>query len=191
MILLEKQQTVNVPNFEDVRGEMTPIPGFSHEKYLAHCPSGHVYSFLTSKWIGLGRGTGDDNRYLLTKLVDDEGKSHSMYMSEIIMSSHMGVEKSWWRQQGLEVDHIDNLKSKDNSISNLRLVTSAENKKNARDRFWNKVRLSMDVANQIREEFKNITKGKVEWYKAKGKELGVSGRSIQNICLGNTYKEVN
>jgi hypothetical protein len=183
----ENQQVL--PNVEEVKIEMTPIPGFDRDKYMAHCPSGNVYSFIKGKWLGGKKGTGDDSKYLMTKLTDMEGKVHNMYLSEIIMSSHMGVEKSYWRSMGLEVDHIDNNKTKDNSISNLRLVTSAENKANSKDRNWNKIRLSLDVAKQLREEFKQWTGSKIDWYRMKGVELGVTSRSIQNIILGYTYKE--
>lgn len=39
----------------------------------------------------------------------------------------------------------------------------------------------MDTANKIRNDFKQMTLNKVEWYKQKGKELVVTARSIQNI----------
>lgn len=174
--------------FEMLKGEMTPVPGFPD--YLAHCLKGKVWSNKTNRWLLQdAKGTGDDNRYLKTALSDSEGNLHHMYLSEIIMSSSMGVPKSYWRAMGLEVDHIDNTDTKNNSIENLRLVSSADNKKNSRYRFWNKVRLSMDVAKQLRQDFKELTGSKVEWYRMKGKELGVSARSIQNIILGYTYKE--
>lgn len=171
------------PSFESIKGELTPIPGFSVERYMAHCPSGHVYSFVSNRWLNPS-GTGDGNRYLMTKL---DGRA--MYVSEIIMSSYTGIPKESWRAMGLEVDHVNSKNTKDNSISNLRLTSSAGNKKNTSDRFWNKVRLSMDIANSLRIEFEQVVKNKVEWYQKKGNELGVSGRSIQNICLNFTYKE--
>ncbi|MED4229487.1 hypothetical protein [Neobacillus cucumis] len=183
----------NKLNFEELKGngEMTPIPGFSPEMYLCHCPSGNVYSLISNKWMLQGsKGSGDDNKYLRTALRDMEGNYHLMYLHEIIMSSHMGIKKSEWRAMGLEVDHIDNKATKNNSISNLRLATSAAQKKNSSYRFWNKVRLSNEVANQLRVEFKKWTGSKVEWYKMKGNELGVTARSIQNIILGNTYKVI-
>jgi hypothetical protein len=64
---------------------------------------------------------------------------------------------------GLEVDHIDNTDTKNNSISNLRLVSSSANKKNSRDRYWNKVRLSVEVDKQLSEDFKQWRGNKVEW----------------------------
>lgn len=37
-----KEAVKVLPSFEDVKGGLTPIPGFSPERYKAHCPSGHV-----------------------------------------------------------------------------------------------------------------------------------------------------
>jgi hypothetical protein len=176
---------MSLPRFEEVRHEMTPIPG-GFDDYLVHCERGLLSK--KGKWLLVdAKGTGDDNKYLATTLIDNEGNKHNYYLSEVVMSSYMGITKAEWRAMGLEVDHIDNSNTKFNGISNLRLASSVANKKNSRDRFWNKVRLSMDVAQQLREEFKQWTGSRVEWYRAKGLELGVSGRSIQNIILLNTY----
>lgn len=179
--------------FEEVRNEMTPIPGFKSTEYLAHCPSGQVYSLLSGKWLlqDNPKGTGGSgNCYLMTSLKNENGVSDRMYLHEMIMSSYMGISKEDWRAMGLEIDHIDNEKTKDCSISNLRLVSSSGNKKNSRDRNWNKTRLSMEIANEIREEFKTYEGSKVEWYVETGKRYLVSARSIQNIILGQTYADV-
>lgn len=178
-------------NYEELKakGEMTPIPGFTPEMYLCHCPSGNVYSIVSAKWLlqGNPRGTGDNGQYLMTSLRDKEGNYHPMYLHEIVMSSYMGMMKADWRAMGLEVDHISK-NTKDCSIGNLRLATSAANKKNSSDRHWNKIRLTKDTAVQLREDFNKWTGSKVEWYQIKGRELGVTARSIQNVILGNTYK---
>ncbi|MCP3738797.1 hypothetical protein [Rossellomorea sp. BNER] len=169
---------------------LTPIPGFPD--YIADCINGRVYSKLSNKYLlQNARGTGDNNKYLMTSLRDSEGKYHHMYLHEIIMSSHLGIMKKDWREafgQPLEVNHRSK-DTKDCSIQNLELTSSKGNKA-TKDMVINKVRLSMEIAEQIREEFKTITKNKIDWYKSKGSELGVTFRSIQNICLGNTYKVV-
>ncbi|WP_369899761.1 hypothetical protein [Bacillus manliponensis] len=86
--------------FEDLKakGEMTPIPGFSPDMYLCHCPSGNVYSFVSGKgkWLLQGKnfkGTGDDGKYLMTTLIGLDGNSHRLYLHECVMSSHMGIKK--------------------------------------------------------------------------------------------------
>ncbi|PEL13777.1 HNH endonuclease [Bacillus sp. AFS017336] len=172
--------------FEKLSGEMTPLYGFSN--YMVHCPTGNVWSKLSNKWLLIGaKGTGDNNKYLMTTLIDDNGNKHNLYLSEIVMSSYLGAPKSYWRNMGMEIDHINRLDTKNNSISNLRLATSTANKKNSSSRSWNKIRLSMETAQQLREEFINWTGSKIEWYKAKGKLLGVTSRSIQNVVLNYTY----
>ncbi|MDM5306323.1 HNH endonuclease [Peribacillus frigoritolerans] len=179
-----------VKEFESLKCEMTPVPGFS--KYLCHTPTGRVWSKVSNRWLiedEFCKGTGDHGQYLMTSLKCDlTGDSIPMYKHEIVLSSAYGTTKNFWLAQGLQIDHIDK-NPRNNKIENLRLITDVGNKKNSRDRCWNKTRLSMDTANKIRNDFKHMTLNKVEWYKQKGKELGVTARSIQNICLNRTYKE--
>jgi hypothetical protein len=176
--------------FELLKGEMTPVPGFS--QYLCHTPTGRVYSKVSCKWLfdsEFCKGTGDNGQYLMTRLIPDNGgKPVPMYKYEIVLSSAMGVTKDYWLSQGLQIDHIDK-NPRNNKLENLRLVTDQQNKQNSRDRHWNKVRLSLDISKHLREEFKNRTCAKIEWYRQKGIELGVSARSVQNIILSNTYRE--
>ncbi|MBT2656634.1 HNH endonuclease [Bacillus sp. ISL-18] len=181
----------NKLTFEELKSEMTPVPGFSN--YLCHTPSGRVWSKIRNKWLiesDFCKGTGDNGQYLMTRLKCDEtGELIPMYKHEIVLSSAYGTKKEFWLSQGLQIDHIDQ-NPRNNKIENLRLITDKGNKGNSRDRYWNKVRLSNEAANQIREEFTTWSGSKVEWYKMKGKELGVTARSIQNIILGNTYKVI-
>lgn len=166
---------------------LTPVPGFTD--YLADTLNGKVFSKKSNKFLlQNAKGTGDNNKYLMTALIDSEGMTHRMYLHEIIMSSHTGLMKSQWRTIGLEVNHITK-DTKDCSIRNLELTSSKGNKA-SKDKFINAVRLSMVVAEQLRKEFNNWTGSKIEWYKMKAKEFGVSARSIQNVVLGYTYKEV-
>ncbi|MEK4884893.1 HNH endonuclease [Bacillus sp. FSL W8-0223] len=173
-----------VPNFNDVRDEMTPLIGFKN--YLVHCPSGNVYSLIRNQWLCVdAKGTGDNSNYLMTTLKNDEGHYKRLYIHEIVMSSYMGITKQDWRAMGLEVDHI-NKNPNDNRIENLRLVTSEANKKN-RNMWTDTIRLGHEVAEKLRDEFKDVQYKKCDWYKQKAKELGVSARTIQNVCLGYTY----
>src|SRR5689334_254550 len=103
-------ENVEVLNFEELKanGEMTPIPGFSPEMYLCHCPSGSLYSLKSKRWmLQDSKGSGDGGKYLRTAIVDLEGNNQLMYLHEIIMSSFMGIKKTEWRAMGLEIDHID------------------------------------------------------------------------------------
>ncbi|EOS8268454.1 hypothetical protein ABTI76_001028 [Bacillus cereus] len=181
----------DVLNFEELKakGEMTPIPGFDPEMYLCHCQSGNLYSLVSRKWLlqSNPKGTGDNGKYLMTTLTMPDGEKNQIYLHECVISSCFGIQTSEWKAMGLECDHIS-LDTRDNSISNLRLVNSKQNKENSSYRGWNKTRLSFSVAQQLRREAKQWSGRKIEFYKLKGKELGVTSRSIQNIILGYTYK---
>ncbi|MCK1983197.1 MULTISPECIES: HNH endonuclease signature motif containing protein [Peribacillus] len=181
-----------VKEFESLKGEMTPVPGFS--RYLCHTPTGRVWSKVSNRWLiedEFCKGTGDHGQYLMTSLKCDLTEEMvPMYKHEIVLSSAYGTTKDFWLSQGLQIDHIDK-NPRNNKIENLRLITDVGNKKNSRDRYWNKTRLSMSIARELREEVKHLTSNmtKMDFYKAKGEELNVSFRSIQNIVLKFSYKE--
>lgn len=175
-------------NFEELRNGMTPIPGFKSSEYLAHCPTGRIYSLVSDKWLLQGaKGTGDQNKYLITSIRDEDGQIVRMYLHELIMSSYMGIKKSDWRKIGLEVNHISK-NTKDCSIGNLELTSSKGNKA-TKKHVINKTRLTHEIAREIRELFKECKGSKVAWYAEIGKRYGVTARSVQNIVLGATYKE--
>jgi hypothetical protein len=170
---------------------LTPVPGFS--QYLCDIINGRVWSNVTNKWLLDSedcKGTGDNGLYLMTKLKSDNTSEYiPMYKHEIILSSAFGVEKSYWLSQGLQIDHIDK-NPRNNKIDNLRLITDKLNKRNSNERHWNKVRLSLDIAQQLREDFKVRTISKVDWYRIRAEELNVTFRSVQNLILGKTYKVI-
>ncbi|MGM0888976.1 MAG: HNH endonuclease [Bacillota bacterium] len=120
--------------------------------YLCHTPTGRVWSKVSNRWLiedEFCKGTGDHGQYLMTSLKCDlTGGSIPKYNHEIVLSSAYGTTKNFWLAQGLQIDHIDK-NPRNNKIENLRLITDVGNKKNSRDRCWNKTRLSMDTANKI------------------------------------------
>ncbi|KRG15599.1 hypothetical protein ACA30_05775 [Virgibacillus soli] len=175
-------------DFKEIRNEMTPIPGFKSSEYLAHCPTGRIYSLVSDKWLLQGaKGTGDGNKYLITTLKNEHGQMVRMYLHEVIISSYMGISKSDYRSIGLEVNHISK-NTKDCSIANLELVSSKGNKA-TKEHVVNKTRLTQEIAREIRDLFKEQKGRKVEWYAEMAKRYGVTTRSIQNVVLGATYKE--
>lgn len=179
-------------NFENLRekGEMRPIPGFKATEYLAHCPTGNLYSLISGKWLlqNNPKGTGGSgNCYLMTSLKDENGKFVRMYLHELIISSFMGIKKADWSTIGLEVNYISK-DMRDCSIGNLELTSSKGNKA-TKDHVINRGRLSAEIAEDIRNEFEDWDGSKAEWYQKQPEKYSVSARSIQNIILGATYKE--
>jgi hypothetical protein len=101
-----------------------------------------------------------------------------------------GDEPKSWRKYGnkLEIDHIDK-NVKNNSIENLRLGTSTDNKKN-RSYHIKKNLLTLENAKIVREEFENWIGKKTEFYKMMADRFNVCKRTIQNATLNNCYKEL-
>ncbi|MED4016979.1 hypothetical protein [Sutcliffiella cohnii] len=178
-----------LPKFKDIKHEMVKIPGF--EDYYCHVDKAIVYSTLSNKWLYQGKGTGDDNKYLLAMLKSSvDGKRYPYYLHEAIFSCRNGIMKKDWRSMPIpfEIDH-SNKQTKDCKPNNLQLTTSKGNKAN-KTMVINRNRVSMEIARQLREEVKSVPRGeRVQWYKKRGLELGIGGRSVQNIVLNRTYKE--
>jgi hypothetical protein len=176
--------------FEVLKNEMVPVPGF--EDYYCHVDRALVYSTISNRWLLQGKGTGDDNKYWGTQLkCKTTGEPKCLYLHEIVYSCRNGIKKADWRSMPIpfEIDH-QNRSTKDCNPNNLNLTTSKGNKAN-KVMVINRNRVSLDIARQLRAEFKLITKNKIHWYEKKGKELGIGKRSVQNIILENTYKEPN
>ncbi|MGD7051436.1 HNH endonuclease [Sutcliffiella horikoshii] len=191
--------TKRLPNIEEVLHEMRMIPDYSPEDYLVHPKLGMIYSFVSGKWMLSNNPVGvGDKGYLLTKLrrkLDDGSYvSVPVYVHWAVFSAIYGrpineIRHSGFNGELMEIDHIDR-NVKNNNYENLRLVSSKENKENSSNRYWNKVRLSKELAAQIRDDFKSWTGTKLDFYKAKAAELNVTFRSVQNVVLSNTYKEI-
>ncbi|WP_426882284.1 HNH endonuclease [Sutcliffiella horikoshii] len=184
-----KVEKKELPKFEDIKHEMVKVPGF--ENYYCHIEKALVYSTIRNKWLYQGKGTGDNSKYLASSLKSSiDGKSYPHYLHEVIYSCRNGIMKKDWRSMPIpfEIDH-SNKDTKDCNPRNLQLTTSKGNKAN-KTIVINKNRVSMEIARQLREEVISIPYGeRVEWYKKRGQELGIGGRSVQNIVLNRTYKE--
>ena len=184
------QEVVQVlPSFEEVGHEMLPLPNF--DGYLVHPFLGKIWSKNREKWLLVNaKGVGDSG-YLLTSLKRNDGLSTFIYEHEAVYSAVWGAGKESWRSYGikLEIDHIDR-DVKNNSIDNLRLVDRASQyTPDVVADIKEQVRLSLDIARQIRQEYKDWTNGKINFYRTQAKIYGNNPRAIQNIILGVTFKE--
>ncbi|MEC1778418.1 hypothetical protein [Schinkia azotoformans] len=184
-------------SYEEVKHECTPIPGFDPNMYVCHTLSGRVYSKLTNKWLlENSKGTGDrdengEGKYLITSLKKPNGETVPLYLHEIVYSSFYGIEPHEWKSEGYEINHIDRTKTRDCSIGNLEKVdrlTQYSDEVRAAMRI--KGYLNKELAIELRKQFADWDKGKVQFYYIKGKELGVCARTIQNVILGVSFKDV-
>ncbi|MGJ9381514.1 HNH endonuclease [Salipaludibacillus sp. CF4.18] len=102
---------------------LVPIPGF--KDYKADVVNGRIYSLRCKKGRWLNPKPSKRWGYLTITLVDEEGKRKGSTVHAFIMSAHMGVEDTYWLNQGLEIDHLDEDKT-NNGIHNLELKTRKE-----------------------------------------------------------------
>ncbi|MEH7393321.1 HNH endonuclease [Bacillus sp. JJ1474] len=177
-----------LPRFEEVKHEMLPLRGFS--KYKVHPEIGKIYSLESRRWLLVNAVGVGDKGYLQTSLKNDFGASIPIYEHEAVYAAVWGEEPKAWRRYGngekLEIDHISG-DVKDNSISNLRLGTSEDNKKN---RSYDVPRnyLTMENARIVRELFEKWEGRKTDFYTEMSKKFDVGKRTIQNAILSVTYK---
>lgn len=172
------------------KGEITPIPGIDAKLYVACTRLGKIYSLTSEKWLGLGSVGVGGKGYILVSLKDNEGKKVKIYEHEAILSSRLGIEKKLWRNvkeryflytEPMEIDHLDG-DVKNNCISNLELVTSAENKRRIKARKVAK-RLSQEDKYDIVDAYLEWETGKMDFYKSMGQELGCDFRTVQNVVI--------
>ncbi len=98
---------------------MRDIPGY--EGLYAVTEDGKVWSYKFKKFLApFDNGQG----YLVVFLTKDKVRKHARVHRLVAMTYLPNPENK------PEVDHIDPTKKYDNSVSNLRWVTSAENKAN-------------------------------------------------------------
>ncbi|MGJ9383217.1 HNH endonuclease [Salipaludibacillus sp. CF4.18] len=110
-------------NVMEKESVLVPIPGF--KDYKADVINGKVYSSRCKQGRWLNPKASKRFKYVITTLTDSQGKAKAQSLHALIMSAHLGVNPSWWINQGLEIDHLDGNKS-NNGIHNLKLKTRKE-----------------------------------------------------------------
>lgn len=177
-----------MPSLEEVKHEMIRLPDF--DDYLVHPKLGKIWSQKVQKWLLVDAVGVGDRGYLLTKLINNQGKSVAVYEHEAVFSCAWGSWKSW-RAYGMkmEIDHIDR-NPKNNSIDNLRLMDRASQyTPDVLADMRKRTDLNINIARQIRIDYEYRTGGKVKFYKCQAEKYGTCARTIQNIILGVSYRE--
>ncbi|MBH0155996.1 hypothetical protein IHV10_06415 [Fictibacillus sp. 5RED26] len=171
---------------------LTPIPG-AFSNYRCDVVNGRVYSLELGRF--LISNPGKRFGYCKVRMKKDDGSWKVLGVHEVVMSSAMGVEVSWWRNQTpkLEVHHLDDAKVKiNNGIANLELTTRKKNMQQSSHKFGDTKRLGSDLALMIKLEFKKFDGKKSEfingWLKLLNHEFTYS--SIENVVIGKTYKNL-
>jgi hypothetical protein len=190
------------PPIEEVKCELTPIPGFDPNYVLAHCPSGHIWNVKKQKWLLQGsKGVGNrlsngEGAYLMTKLMNLNGELSHYYIHYLIYASFMGF---WTVEEmiamGWEINHENRwhpFNTRINSISNL---TQADRLSQYTDDVIEdmrqpKGRLTVEDVKQIRKDFVNRSCKKMDFYFNESIKFGCKYRCIQNVCLGTSFKNI-
>lgn len=158
------------------------IPNYS--RYAADLKNGRIYNKDKKNWC---TGNSNFNGYSYVRVTSDEGNTKSIGVHVLILKA--ALEGFDWSILGLEVDHRDFSRS-NNSIYNLTLLPVAANRAR-RYMPKNTKRLDKGVIALLREEYKTLKHGeKMEWFRVKGLEYGVSHRCIQDNCLGYCNKGI-
>ncbi|MDF2605918.1 MAG: putative endonuclease [Bacillales bacterium] len=165
---------------------LTPLPG-PYSNYMVDVVNGRIYNLRKKRFL-VSNGDRRFNYCKVTLKLDD-GNFKTLGVHELVMASHLGVEDTWWKSQGLEINHISEIKS-DNSISNLELCTRKENMNKSRKKLGGNKRLGWELARNIREEFQ-LSKDKkstfINYYLTKI-EQSFTYSAIENVLNGKTYK---
>jgi hypothetical protein len=182
-----------LPTYENKEIILTPIPG-KFSRYRCDVMNGRVYDLEAQRY--LTANPGKRFGYCKVRLLDDDGQQRIFGVHEVVMSSYMGVEVSWWRNQTpkLEVHHIDDSKVKiNNGIRNLELTTREENiRKSIGKMKRDYKKLGSELAAKIKSDYEEF-EGKRNhfinsWIERLNNEYSYS--SIENLIKGVTYNKV-
>lgn len=163
------------------------IPRYS--RYAADLKKGKIWDKKNNRWVV---ANPNFNEYCLANVVGDDGERRSVGVHVLIMRAAFAIGSGHyfnWEMMGLEVDHL-NFDRKNNKVENLILEKVAINRARRSIPRCTK-RLYKEAIGLLREEYKQLKHGeKMEWFRAKGLEYGVSHRCIQDNCLGYCNKEI-
>lgn len=127
-------------------------PAWGFDGYWVDCEKGEVYSTKRGKLKKLS--LNNKKTGYLTASLYNKGNQKDLFMQRLVYSSYYQCDIP----EGFHVDHIDNDR-KNNSISNLQLLTPKENNR--------KALLGKKLSEEHKAKLSKIHKGQVPWIKGK------------------------
>jgi predicted house-cleaning noncanonical NTP pyrophosphatase (MazG superfamily) len=171
---------------------LTPIIskcGFSD--YLVDCVNGRVYSKKSGKFL---QGSPNHNGYVYNSLIDDNGKHHAYGVHRLVLASHTALPLEMFKRGGIEVDHINSIRS-DNRLENLQMSSrKAQYKESTRKKMnRSKRRLSeeevCEILTDLEEWLANGNKIS-DFIHMTAEAYGQGYRNVWNIVYGKSWKHL-
>lgn len=168
---------LNKPYYRDLKG--------FDDKYTVDINNGLIYQKIGNE-LKLKKAEANLIGYCYVNLSGKKEGCRSYPVHQVVMAALLEMRIGEWKRFGFnEVNHkkVGTEWRSVNSWWNLELDTRSGNMSKAR-KATTRRRLTKDEVMQLRKEFKNVKKNKMQWYFAKAKELGCSYTTIQYNVLG-------
>lgn len=168
--------------------ELIPIPELESDNYLADIFNGRIWNVKAERWVN-----SNPNKRFGYCYSSFDGKPYSIHT--LIMSAVLDQKKEWWRQQGLEINHISKDKS-DNSMSNLELVNRKQQYEDeeVRAKLGKGKRLSIHEVKEIKYTFDQLlNEGELKTSQIinfLSEQYSVTYSAIENIIKGKTHRKI-
>lgn len=174
---------------------LIPIPELDFDPdYLANTKLGKIWSHKSGRYLDPKPNKRFGYCYT-TVIIDGKPKPYSVH--NLIMSAALGVKKKWWRDQGLEINHISDCPDTKsmNHIGNLELRTrKGQYDDECRSKLGKGRRLKLEEVRQILFDWREWQKDKENKFSAfcnlKKDEYGVSYSCIEGIVKRKTWKRI-
>lgn len=176
-IINDLEMDLSQPYYKD-------LIGFDN-KYVVDVNLGLIYE-KTDNGLKLKKATPNEIGYCFVRLSGSKEESRSYPVHQVVMSALLEMKIGEWKRFGFnEVNHkkVGKEYRSLNAWWNLELDTRKGNMSKARKASTRR-KLTVDEVTQLREEFKTVTKNKMQWYFQKAEELGCSYTTVQYNVLG-------
>lgn len=165
------------PYFRDLKG--------FDDNYTVDINNGLIYQKVGDR-LRAKKAEANKIGYCFVNLSGKREGSRSYPAHQVVMAALLEMQIGEWKRFGFnEVNHkkVGIEWRKVNTWWNLELDTRPGNMSKAR-KAKTRRRLTKDEVIQLRKEFENVKKNKMDWYFAKADELGCSYTTIQYNVLG-------